>query len=61
MEIHLRELVKVSNNSIITNNVLRILNKRLTHEERREFCDWLNIVYREQEIKSNHKQYPNGY
>jgi len=45
VHIHLRDLVKVSNNSILTREVLESLNK-LSDKEKRDFLEWLKIVYR---------------
>ena len=49
MKLQLHQLVSVSNNSIITNNVLRIVNEKLTPEELKEFENWLRIVKQEQQ------------
>lgn len=45
VHIHLRDLVKVSNNSIITREVHQAINK-LSDKEKRDFLEWLRIVNR---------------
>lgn len=47
MGIRLNELTEVSNNSRLTNDVLRSLNDKLDEKELRDFRQWLGIVKRE--------------
>lgn len=49
----LSTLIRVSNNSIVTNELALILNNKLTSEELREFIRWLRIVESSQQIKIN--------
>lgn len=42
--IKLADLAKVSNNSIVTNQVLNTLNEKLDDKEKRDFLAWLKIV-----------------
>ncbi len=49
MPLKLSDLVEISNNSIITSNVLRAINSSFTEKEIRDFKQWLKIV--EQTLK----------
>jgi hypothetical protein len=42
--IRLSDLAKVSNNSVVTNQVLNTLNEKLDDKEKRDFLMWLKIV-----------------
>lgn len=44
MEIQLKDLVGVSNNSVITNKILIELNDKLSEEGKHNFLKWLGIA-----------------
>lgn len=54
MNIRLSDLVKVSNNSRLTNIVLNELNSKLDDLEKRNFLEWLKIVNEKHE--SSHRR-----
>lgn len=55
MNIKLSDLVEVSNNSILTNLVLNMLNSHLDDEDKRTFYEWLRLVRQKQEINNRRK------
>jgi hypothetical protein len=55
----LRQMVRVSNNSQITNIVAKILSEKLDAVEMRNFEEWLKIVQREKD-NSGHSRSPFG-
>lgn len=44
MKIQLHELVKVSNNSRLTSDVLNILNEKLSAADLNTFKEWLRLI-----------------
>ena len=44
--IQLHQIVKVSNNSRLTQQVLASVNEKLNDKEKRDFVEWLKIVER---------------
>lgn len=52
MQLQLRDLINVSNNSQLTNIVFNHLNNKLDDREKRDFFEWLKIVSREKENES---------
>lgn len=44
MDIRLDQLAKISNNSCITNDVLKAVNEKLTPAEKNSFNRWLQLV-----------------
>jgi len=53
----LHEVVNVSNNSILTNQILKIINNNLNDNEIQVFRDWLKIVSNKQESSKNTFKY----
>jgi hypothetical protein len=44
MEVRLSDLVKVSNNSILTRDVHKTISEKLTPIEQRDFMRWLQLI-----------------
>jgi len=47
MKLQLHEIVKISNNSLITREMLEVLNNSLGYKELELFREWLKIINRE--------------
>ena len=55
MKLRLHQLSGVSNNSILTNQVLAIFNDKLDDADRKKVYDWLRLVEQEQRMKSKQR------
>lgn len=53
MSLKLRDLIEVSNNSMITSSVFKSLQEKLDEKELRDFKIWLNIVKQKIEEEKN--------